>query len=329
MLETSSLHPFIFQTLSRFYRIEAHTLTLLPIGADLNTAVYKAHTHEGSFFVKLVKGARDGVSAAVIELLQIAGFQHIIAPVKTIDGRAICEVEGVSVSVYPFVEGVDGFSQALTDEQWRTLGQALRMLHEINIPDALRKQLRSETYSAHYREEVLALYARLPVMTVRDEVSQAFLASLGEYAAVIHRLITRAGELAERVKHMPAPFVLCHADIHAGNVLIDTHHSIYIVDWDAPMLAPKERDVMFIGGGVANVWNRPEEEALFYQGYGKTEINHAMLAYYRHERVVQDIAEFAEAIFSAELSNASKEEYYQYFIAMFAPDGVVDCALRT
>ena len=30
---------------------------------------------------------------------------------------------------------------------------------------------------------------------------------------------------------------------------------------------PKERDLMFIGGGVANVWNKPHEETLFYKGY--------------------------------------------------------------
>lgn len=32
-----------------------------------------------------------------------------------------------------------------------------------------------------------------------------------------------------------------------------------IVDWDEPIMAPKERDLMFIGGGVANVWNDPSE----------------------------------------------------------------------
>ena len=36
-------------------------------------------------------------------------------------------------------------------------------------------------------------------------------------------------------------------------------HGIYIVDWDEPIMAPKERDLMFIGGGVANVWNKPRK----------------------------------------------------------------------
>ena len=35
-------------------------------------------------------------------------------------------------------------------------------------------------------------------------------------------------------------FVLCHSDIHAGNVLLGGNETIYIVDWDDPIMAPKE-----------------------------------------------------------------------------------------
>jgi spectinomycin phosphotransferase len=78
------------------------------------------------------------------------------------------------------------------------------------------------------------------------------------------------------------------------NVLIDEKGSIYIVDWDQPVMAPKECDLMFIGGGVANVWNNPHEEEFFFKGYGKTKINMPILAYYRHERIVEDIAEYTQ-----------------------------------
>ena len=42
---------------------------------------------------------------------------------------------------------------------------------------------------------------------------------------------------------------------------------------------------MFIGDGVGGIWNSAPEEALFYQGYGQTEIHPAALAYYRFERI--------------------------------------------
>ncbi len=64
----------------------------------------------------------------------------------------------------------------------------------------------------------------------------------------IHRLVDGAEQLAQMLQNDSHSCVLCHSDIHAGNVLIDQSNAIYIVDWDAPIMAPKERDLMFIGG---------------------------------------------------------------------------------
>ena len=83
---------------------------------------------------------------------------------------------------------------------------------------------------------------------------------------------------------------MCHSDIHAGNILIDANGALYIVDWDNPVLAPKERDLMFIGGGQEFAGHTAqEEETLFYRGYGQTQIDPIALAYYRYERIIQDI----------------------------------------
>lgn len=64
----------------------------------------------------------------------------------------------------------------------------------------------------------------------------------------IRRLVDRAEQLGQKLQGQTHKFVLCHSDIHGGNVLIEGNDSIYIVDWDDPIKAPKERDLMFIGG---------------------------------------------------------------------------------
>lgn len=38
-----------------------------------------------------------------------------------------------------------------------------------------------------------------------------------------------------------------------GNVLISKNGSIYIVDWDQPVMAPKELDLMFIGALTSGI----------------------------------------------------------------------------
>ena len=62
--------------------------------------------------------------------------------------------------------------------------------------------------------------------------------------------------------------------------------------FDNPSFAPKERDLILVGGST--VWNNPSNEALFYQGYGPAEIDRMALAYYRYERIIQDIAAITE-----------------------------------
>src|SRR5204863_194590 len=105
----------------------------------------------------------------------------------------------------------------------------------------------------------------------------------------IIRLVERAEYHAAALAAHPPECVLCHADIHAGNLLLDANGALYIVDWDNPTLAPKERDLMSIGAGLFGDWHTPrEQETLFYMGYGAAEIDPHALAYYRFERILQD-----------------------------------------
>lgn len=147
-----------------------------------------------------------------------------------------------------------------------------------------------------------------------------------EHRGIINRLVDRAEFYRQKVQEQSPKFVLCHSDIHGGNVLIDNKDALYIVDWDEPVLAPKERDLMFIGAGVANVWNNPHEEECFYRGYVKTEINWVILTYYRMSRIVVDIAEYARAIPS---EGENRWQMLKQYEDMFAPNGVVDIAFQT
>lgn len=150
-----------------------------------------------------------------------------------------------------------------------------------------------------------------------------------EHRAEIQRLVNVAESLGQKIQEQSPACVLCHSDIHGGNVLIDKNGAIYIVDWDEPIMAPKERDLMFIGGGVGNVWNNPHEEEFFYKGYGKAEIDRRILAYYRHERIVEDIAEYGQALLLTTAGDENRREMYKQFVDMFELNGVIDIAFKT
>jgi spectinomycin phosphotransferase len=122
--------------------------------------------------------------------------------------------------------------------------------------------------------------------------------------------------------------LLCHTDLHAWNVL-HSSSGLYIIDWDAPLLAPRERDLMFFGGGVGGIWNTRREEALFYQGYGRVDIDLTALTYYRYERILADVAEYCGQLLTTRAGSADRERGLRQFTAAFQPHGVVEIAFRS
>jgi spectinomycin phosphotransferase len=320
----------IIECLNIYYSIEVTALTRLLLGADMNASVYKAQAHDQrSYFVKLKRGHQHDIGVAILALLHDEGIQQIISPLKTSQGQPTQHIDEFTLIVYPFIENQNGFSQILTDDQWFTLGKVLRKVHEFKIPPTIQDRIRRETYSPKWRDIVRSLYGHIEAKPSGDEVARKLLMFMKGRKNEIHRLVDTAERLGKKIRQKSEEFVLCHADIHGGNVLIGTTGSIYIVDWDEPIMAPKERDLMFIGGGVANVWNNPHEEEFFYKGYGKTEINMPILAYYRHERIVEDIAEYAQGLLLTTAGGDSRSEMYKQFIGIFEPRGVVDIAFRT
>jgi spectinomycin phosphotransferase len=320
----------IIDCLNTHYGIKVATLTFLPLGADINASVYKAEAHDqSSYFIKIKRGHHHDISATIIALLHDAGIQQIIPPIKTNSGQPIQHVDDFTLIVSPFVEGQDGFSRDLTDDQWITLGKVMKQIHEIDVPPSVQRMIRRETYSPKWREIVRSLYSHIESAPSVDEISFKLMTFMKDHAAIIHRLVDRAEQLCQQIQNHSPEFVLCHSDIHGGNVLIDGNDIIYMVDWDDPIMAPKERDLMFIGGGVANVWNKSHEEEFFYQGYGLTKINKSLLAYYRYERIVEDIAEFGQQLLLTSEGGQNRIESYKHFVAQFEPQGVVDIAFKT
>jgi spectinomycin phosphotransferase len=146
----------------------------------------------------------------------------------------------------------------------------------------------------------------------------------------ISELVGRAERLVAVLQTRSQEFIVCHADIHVFNILIDVYDQLYIVDWDTLTFAPKERDLMFIGGGQFGSEHTPqEEETLFYQGYGQTETDPVGLAYYRYERIVQDIAAYCEQILLTDEGGEDRAEGLQQLTSQFLTKGVVEMAYRS
>jgi Ser/Thr protein kinase RdoA (MazF antagonist) len=87
---------------------------------------------------------------------------------------------------------------------------------------------------------------------------------------IIAALVDRADRMGRELAAEPFPRVLCHTDLHTWNVLVDAGRRPWIVDWDEAVLAPPERDLMFVvGGGIGHGLVGPGDTDAFFQGYGR------------------------------------------------------------
>lgn len=330
MLEKPILHDeALIACLRNAYGLAVTVLTFLPLGADANAGVYRADAPDGkAYFVKVRRGAIDETSVALPKCFIDQGIAQIIPPLTTQSGQLWTTVNSYTVILYPFVEGHNASEVALSDELWRVFGAALKRVHTATIPPVLGQQIQRERFSPQAREEVKAFLARVAVERWQEPVAAKTAAFLHEKQAEIRDLIGQAERCAYLLQSQRPDFVVCHSDIHGWNLLIDGNGQLYMVDWDNPIWAPKERDLMFAGSGLGFAGGRTlqEEETLFYQGYGETSINAAALAYYRYERIVQDIWEFGKQLLLSDEGGEDREQSLRYLMSNFGPNGTIAIA---
>jgi spectinomycin phosphotransferase len=313
------------------YGLRIAQFTFLPLGADMNTAVYRAAAADGSsYFVKLRLADFDPIAVDLPKYLHDQGIAQIIPPLAAQSGRLWAALETCRLIVYPFVAGRDGYQIDLTQQHWYDFGRAMKALHTIELPPGLLARIPRETYPAAGRELVRKSIAWAENGHFDDPVAARLAAILREHRGAILDLVARAERLARQLQSAPRPFVPCHSDVHAGNIFIDDSGKLYIVDWDNPILAPKERDLMFPGGAQGFGGHPLEaEETLFYRGYGPGEVDPAALAYYRCERIVQDMAVFCSQLLSGSEGGADREQAIGYLLSNFEHGGTLEIALRT
>ena len=310
------------------YGLQIAELAFLPLGADSNTAVYHALTKQGvSLFVKLRKDGFDPVAVDVPAYLAAQGIAPVMAPLQTRAGRYWAALDDYRLILYPFIAGQDAHELPLSDGQWQHFGAALRAIHDAQLPQELKRRIPRETYSPRWREAVKTFQTQVQE-TSFDEPTAVKLASfMKDTREEITHLVERAAKLALELRRRELDFVLCHANIHPGNLLVGADAAFYIVDWDNPIYAPKERDLGLVGGG--SVWNNARQNRLFYQGYGPAEIDRTALAYYRYERIIQDIAAFCEQLLLSDAGGPDREQGYAYFSSNFLPGHEVELANKT
>ncbi|HMN28519.1 MAG TPA: aminoglycoside phosphotransferase family protein [Caldilineaceae bacterium] len=310
------------------FALRSAQITFLPLGW-VHNALYRVIADNGTpYLLKLRRGGCNEIAVAVPVFLHAQGIRQVMAPLATTTHDWWVHAHGFDWTLYPFFEGKTGFEVALSQRQWTVFGEVMQAVHATSLPSGLADRIPYEAYSPRWRECVRAFHNQAEEERDEDPIAASLAAFWRTKRDEIARIVERAEQLALVLQQRATPMVVCHADLHGRNVLMGAEDELAIVDWDEPLLAPKERDLMFIGGGIGGIWNTDQETRWFYDGYGQTEIDLVALSYYRYERIVVDIAEVAERIFG---KHGSVEERQKDLglVNQFLPNNVVEIAHRT
>src|SRR5205085_5161097 len=80
----------------------------------------------------------------------------------------------------------------------------------------------------------------------RGASERALRSSWVAHESTIHTVVTSLEKLAAVLQSRPLPSVICHGDLHARNLIRNRAGQVFVIDWDEVMLAPKERDCIFV-----------------------------------------------------------------------------------
>ncbi|HEY6409803.1 MAG TPA: phosphotransferase [Ktedonobacteraceae bacterium] len=297
------------------YELYSVTCEFLPLGHDYNAGVYRVVNEQGrASLLKVTSRSLDESSFLVPRYLSDQGITSVVAPVSTKSGALWTKLGAWTVIVYPFLDG-DTSLTGMTNEQWKEVGTIFQRIHQVRLEPAGDLSLRKETFDpTGYTRWVHTFEAQYLHSQHDGSVSErALRASWVAHQSTIHTGVTFLEKLAGILQSRTIPYVICHADLHAANLLRDRHGQVFVIDWDEVMLAPKERDFIFI--------RQPQADA-FWEGYGVIEIDWMLLSYYLWERVVQDVIENAQNVcFRDDLGEETRAHVAQVFHESLAEGG--------
>ena len=332
MLEPPDLaDDVIVASVQTGFGIPVAELAFLPIGCDSLAWAYRVATADGAaYFLKVRKGIANEAGLVVPRYLQDHGVTNVIAPVPTLTQTLWVDVDEFALILYPFIDGSTGTEHGMAERHWVTYGAVLRQIHATAPAQDLARRMKRETFTPDWGGVVKRIDGHITTHTFTDPLERELAAFWLARQAEIQTLVDRAETLGQRLRATAPPLVLCHADIHTWNVMIDTADRFWIVDWDETVLAPKERDLMFVVGGISRELVRPHQEAWFLAGYGAPDVDPLALSYYRYAWAIGDIGSFGEQVFlMPDTGVATKRNAMQLLMSLFEPGQIVSLAYQS
>ncbi|PXY36146.1 phosphotransferase enzyme family protein [Prauserella flavalba] len=293
-------------------------------GADNAARLYRVTDAGGRAFA--VKSTARGSPAGLVVPAALGG-RYAPQPRRTSAGELWADVDGLRLSVVDWVDGDTALESGMDRARWNAYGRLIAALHAVPPDDTLRRWVPREDFEpgrwAALFDRVDAELDGLPRDAHGKRLAAMWLPHRDALRAVRERTIRLGAKLRQRAG-LPAA-VPCHADPHLGNLMVTSAGEVVLIDFDDAVLAPPERDLMFVlgGGVIAAASVTGEQQRWFAEGYGHHDPDPDLLAYYRGVRVLEDVAEPARLVLDPGSTPDERETNLGYVADVLSPRGLL------
>jgi spectinomycin phosphotransferase len=285
----------LIKTIQEEYGLEVAALRFLlrGWGGDCYLAETRSGTH---YFLKLHDPDNYiGVAALSMDFYlplidQLHGkgiLPQIPHPLPTRNGAFYLNVGPQVLVITNYIEGEDvGFGK-ISKPILMKLADMVGILHS-STPRLKFEHPFIEKYETSFVPKLMKSLNELEGVQpgVRPGV-QLLRESIQPWIEQLNKYIDWLLSLQIQVKSEDKSMVVCHTDLHGGNLRQDDQGNLYLLDWENAMIAPQEHDMIFFTGD-AETWDTFWQ---IYRGhFDLISLDSDTLAFYFYRRGLEDVA---------------------------------------
>jgi spectinomycin phosphotransferase len=288
----------LVETVRREYGPEVERLTFVPVGwvaycyiADcVGGERYFLKLNNDSGEIPYAASNRDFYLPLSYQLCTKGILPHVACPVRTRTGQFTAPFEEHVLILFDFIEGETvGFGD-LSDDILVKLARLVGILHK-SISQIKVEHPFYERFDIAFEDDWVNTFDVLEGITSSDrwgkrELRDLLLPRRDEILAHLRRL----KELQTLARATGKEMVVCHTDLHGGNLMTDARGNLYILDWENAMIAPPEHD-LFFWAGYDYFWD--SFLPIYEREFGPARLDSDVFGFYYYRRNLEDLIDFA------------------------------------
>ena len=286
----------LINLLNESYPLQVKSLTFLPKG-EVSWVYIVESIETTKYLLKIHKAKVLPVERFQLlsDLHEKAGINGLTYPLPTKNGALQINILGYPSVIFNYIGGKTAHESKPTDKDYERFGTLLAEIHQaVKVIDYPVK----ETFNIPTKDDFLKVLSHLDGGYRIDGIKKDPFNILKPLCARLEKELSALESLQSQLRSSNLDFVLCQGEPSPGNIMVGNDGEPYLIDWDEPIVAPKEKDLLFFSHTIEPVLKG------YSQHSSDITINKDIEKFYSLLWNVNEIADWGNRIFFANSSEA-------------------------